>query len=361
MSIQVIESAEWKRYNANTRDSNVGDCVKRALTIAYSMDYDEVSKELNRIKRKYNKSAYNLTSVYYKFVEARGSSFKKLLKDNPVTVEEMCDMYPEGTYLLEVGEKPGKWTTHLCVIVDGILFDSWDSRKWYVDRWATVSTTSTPVFEFKLKDMYEEIKAGILPQLQKLSDKWTKIYPCSLEIPRAIFYDRYTCEITVTLHFSELPPEDSGYSRSKSWGHLITLKGNPRLDEEENIRSLIKKTYQKIYDWSYNVLRAIKDAIGASQIQVDKDVKRRWLSSEEKRILMHLPEWCRGRITELNYNENSYLWDGPKYEAYLAALPDDPYIDSRGDSVRFEADTLKELKDQINYYKEDFSRFNYEY
>ena len=46
-----ILAAILKRYNANTRDSNVGDCVKRSLSVAFRTDYDEVSRELNRIKR----------------------------------------------------------------------------------------------------------------------------------------------------------------------------------------------------------------------------------------------------------------------------------------------------------------------
>ena len=46
---RYISSADYVNYNANSRGNNVGDCVKRALSMAFDMDYNQTSKELNEL------------------------------------------------------------------------------------------------------------------------------------------------------------------------------------------------------------------------------------------------------------------------------------------------------------------------
>ena len=75
---------------------------------------------------------------------------------------------------------------------------------------------------------------------------------------------------------------------------------------------------------------------------------------------MNLPEWCRKYIKYVEYDPN-LTFQNDKYEVTMKALPDDPYADKRGDSVYFYADTLTELKRDLEYYRTDYARFNYEY
>ena len=73
---------------------------------------------------------------------------------------------------------------------------------------------------------------------------------------------------------------------------------------------------------------------------------------------MKFPEWCRKYITD--------FWDyGPseqfdRYYLELEALPDDPR-GKRDNRVRFRADTLRELRLDLEAYREDFSRLDYDY
>jgi len=374
MSIQAIESAEYRRYNANTRDASVGDCVKRALTIAYSMDYDEVGKELNKIKRSIGASGYNLTSVYYRFCKARGNTFKPIAVNRdrylpnidpnaPIKVSDICDNIAEGTYLLEVSEKPGKYTTHLCAVVDGTLYDSWDSRDWYVDKWAIVTEGPTEFYDLECRDIMDDIDSYLVGYLTKLESKYSEL-EISFSLGNSQRWDRYTYEILFFLRFNQFPPNSSKYSRSKTWGHEITVKLNPRMSLEDNSQILKKKIAQKIYDWVYNVTKDVKDAIESEKFDWGNSKygsRGRWYN-EEKKLIMNLPEWCRSLISVVDINNNVNEWSGGyKYEVVMDALPDDPHIKDRGSDVSFYADTFRELKNQIQSYKEDYSRYNYEY
>ena len=370
MLLQKIESAEWKNYNANTRDARVGDCVKRALTIAYSMDYDEVSKELNRIKRINGKSAYNLTSVYYKFCEARGNKFQPISvnrdryfpdlgSNEPIQVADVCDTLQEGTYLLEVSKKPSKYTDHLCVVVDGKLYDSWDSRKWYVDKWSIVTTVTTDVFDIRWQDISDIIDEYLLTYLNKLESKYSD-YSVSFQLGNPEHVNRYTYELVCFLRFAEFPPQSSKYHRCKTWGHRVTVKLNPRMNEDTNCSILQKKISQKIYDWVYNVIKDVKDAKATEEFDWSDSQLGHYHSSDDKKLIMNLPEWCRKYIKYVEYDPN-LTFQNDKYEVTMKALPDDPYADKRGDSVYFYADTLTELKRDLEYYRTDYARFNYEY
>lgn len=55
---QLIYGA-FKRYNANTKDINKGDCSARAMSLAYGLDYDAVYNELKKLQKSKNRSAYN--------------------------------------------------------------------------------------------------------------------------------------------------------------------------------------------------------------------------------------------------------------------------------------------------------------
>lgn len=44
--ITVLNEMSWVSYNANKDDKRKGDCTIRALSLAYDIPYEKVSKEL---------------------------------------------------------------------------------------------------------------------------------------------------------------------------------------------------------------------------------------------------------------------------------------------------------------------------
>ena len=73
---------------------------------------------------------------------------------------------------------------------------------------------------------------------------------------------------------------------------------------------------------------------------------------------MKLPEWARSRTSYFRTDGDPEYED--KFKLYIDALPDDPRAESDPE-VAFAADTLRELKDQLADYKDNYLRFNYDY
>lgn len=370
-----ISAAQIKYYNANTRNASVGDCVKRALCIAFGMDYDEVSTELNRIKRAGSHSAYNITPVYSKFMKLHGGHTFKVMQaivspytgeEVPAkcTVDQFCDAFPTGTYILEVGEK--NYSDHLCCCVDGVLYDSWDSRENKVFRYSCIKEGTTELPDGTADNIISRIQDYVIDYINALPSKMKmdQVIPCYFTMGSGFSrYNKYTYVVTIIIVFEQLPPESSKYHRSYKWGHELTIKANPTFDDEKNYKVLTGKIKQKLYDWVYNIRKDIKDAIESESFDWSeaKFVGRRYkYYSDEKKLIMNLPDWCRKLITNLYINDNPNRYgNGYKYEMYMDPLPEDPHPE-RGE-VGFYADTLTELKDQLASYKKNGARYNYEY
>lgn len=354
--VQQPITADLKYYNANTRDSDTGDCVKRGLSVAYSMDYDAVSSELNRIKRDLGYSQFNIGPVFQTFMSRRGDDFITVPESEQVSADEFCNQNPKGVYVVLVGKSISSHSSHLAAIVDGTLFDSWNSLDWYVKKYSKISQGKSEVYDIDRLtglDAAKEVAAAIDEYIKNnLSKKIPNCMQIYLE-PSVEQDDKYTYEIFITCKFGDVPDYSRWRSNSRI-GHKIIMKFNPRMPMEENITSLIKKCKQKAYDWVYNTKAEILDAEKLERIGVN----RHFYTNERGNgtILGKLPEWAIPLIERI-WDNGDY---GDRYEVDMEALPDDPrYEDNR--EVTFYANSLKELKDQLEWYKADYSRINYDY
>lgn len=115
-----------KYYNANTRHVQTGDCVKRALAVAFRRDYDEVSRSLNRIKNAINAPRFNSMSVIRQYLSSEGVSLENAPQPY-LTVAEFAESVLSGTYLCLTGNENKTAITHMLCIVDSDVYDSWDS------------------------------------------------------------------------------------------------------------------------------------------------------------------------------------------------------------------------------------------
>lgn len=113
-------------YNPHPQQKIVGDCVKRALTKASGLTYQEVSNELNRIKREIGASSYASNSVWQAYVDKNLKGIKISFpaeKGKPrMNGERFCQEHPTGTYILNMAK-------HLACCVDGVIYDTWDSSE----------------------------------------------------------------------------------------------------------------------------------------------------------------------------------------------------------------------------------------
>lgn len=116
----------YKFYNPHPQQKIVGDCVKRSLTKASGLTYQEVSNELNRIKREIGASSYASNSVWQAYVDKNLKGIKISFpaeKGKPrMNGERFCQEHPTGTYILNMAK-------HLACCVDGVIYDTWDSSE----------------------------------------------------------------------------------------------------------------------------------------------------------------------------------------------------------------------------------------
>jgi len=354
--------AGLKRYNANTRDADVGDCVPRGISLALGKDYDEVRRDLNRIVRRYYPgSAFNYSIVFYRYLKDTANVTFSNYPDKGVTEGEFCEKYPQGTYLLLTGDKKkaanGR-STHLVCIIDGDIYDSWDSTDYVVVQWAKVKGEKTTLNEVTYEDILDDLMDNLRPYAEKLSNsfKWGTIrFNESYFEP---FYDgkkyghrdKYTFELMLTADLGEVP-EDTDYRSNISYGHTFIIKMNPSFDAAENLASLTKKIKQKMYDWVYEIRKDLNDAEKSSSFEFNPKFRG---NRKDRKAVMNLPEWFRPLVTAID-TEGYY---GYKYEVYFTPLPDDP--NHRKDlHLHLKADTLSDLKEMIQIYGDSYDIVEY--
>ena len=108
-------------YNPNPTGRNVGDCAIRAISKALNVDWEEAFMLVA-------KNAYLMgdmpssNSVWGALLRQNGFYRTTIPDSCPdcYTAEEFCQDHPKGTFVLGFG-------SHVATVVDGNLYDSWDS------------------------------------------------------------------------------------------------------------------------------------------------------------------------------------------------------------------------------------------
>ena len=104
----------WKYYNANVLGHSVNDCVVRAISKAQGKTWDETYEELSDIAQL---EGILLDDV--NFVEEYLDKRYKRTCHYSKTVGEFAKEHKRGTYLITM-------EGHITVIIDGIIYDTFD-------------------------------------------------------------------------------------------------------------------------------------------------------------------------------------------------------------------------------------------
>jgi hypothetical protein len=111
----------YKYYNPNPVGRSVGDCAIRALSKALDLTWEEA----------YVRAAANgyllcdmpsSNSVWGSVLREKNFARETLDCPDCYTAEDFCNDHPKGTYVLGFG-------THVATVVDGTIYDSWDSSQ----------------------------------------------------------------------------------------------------------------------------------------------------------------------------------------------------------------------------------------
>lgn len=111
----------WIEYNPNPVGRFVGDCAVRALTAALQMDWDDVHELLSYNARMMGDMP-NADSVWGATLRQHGFRRKAIPNSCPdcYTAEDFAKDHPFGIYVLGFGG-------HVSTVIDGDIYDSWDS------------------------------------------------------------------------------------------------------------------------------------------------------------------------------------------------------------------------------------------
>ena len=110
-------------FNPNPAGRRVGDCAVRAVAKALDTDWETAYAKI--VRNGFMMSDMpSSDSVWGSVLRANGFSRHAIPDSCPFcyTVDMFCADHPEGTYVLGFGG-------HTATVVDGNLYDSWDSSQ----------------------------------------------------------------------------------------------------------------------------------------------------------------------------------------------------------------------------------------
>lgn len=363
MIMKTNVTEEIKYYNANVNDKSTGDCVIRSLSLAYNIDYRSVRSELHKIRRDNNFYQWNIKQNYEIFIKNHGYKEYKDIASENLTEEQFAANNQDGTYLLVVGKsKDSNNHSHMVCIIDGDIYDSWNSTGWYVKYYYTVTGDRADISEDSSETMQELGKYAVsfyekvFIEYENKFAEYAKLDNTTLDIDRDPGVGQYGIYISAMYKYRF-------HNRNHYEDCDLKYKFTPRSTTDEKRNIINKMTVNFIKHFFKNQQKYIDEIIDAEQFDEYGPAERSFFG-KERDLLIKLPLWCHKLVTYIDVdsrsNRDRSYWGGSKYQVVMKALKDDPRAEE-APSVYFYADSLGELIRDINGYRKNYSRFNYDY
>ena len=113
----------WIEYNPNPAGRRVGDCAIRAVAKALGIDWENAYALI--AKNGYNMGDMPSSNSVWGAVLRQNGFYRTAIPNtcpDCYTAEDFCHDHPYGVYVLGFG-------THVATVVDGDIYDSWDSSQ----------------------------------------------------------------------------------------------------------------------------------------------------------------------------------------------------------------------------------------
>ena len=111
----------YELYNPNPMKRNVGDCSVRAISKALNTDWE--TAYITIMLSGYAMCDMPSSDAVWGAVLRKNGFYREAVPDrcpDCYTAEDFCIDHPNGTFVLAFGG-------HVATVVDGVLYDSWDS------------------------------------------------------------------------------------------------------------------------------------------------------------------------------------------------------------------------------------------
>lgn len=111
----------YSQFNPNPQGNRVGDCVIRAISKALNQTWEQTYIDLS-LQGYLMGDLLSSNAVWGAYLKGKGFVRDIVSNDCPecYTINDFCNEYPQGIYVIGTG-------SHAVCVVDGVLYDSWDS------------------------------------------------------------------------------------------------------------------------------------------------------------------------------------------------------------------------------------------
>ena len=342
----AISAAELIHYNANSAGRSTGDCVKRSLSLAFDVPYVEMSKELIAKMKEKRSDHWNVQSVYNDVIAAHGGLGPVTLTEPRGTLEEFVDNNcQEGTWLVATGSKPTR-SNHIVCVIDGKIYDSWDSSQEYAIRYYTIKNPPKRSFtDININDYQQEIEETVASVGNALIMKYPWYEYLRLFDASYIRYrnNQYKATIKLELKLKPRPYKEETTRYYFDFSVVFT----PSTTEEE-AHKIIKQTIKiRLYDRLYSVNQQEKKLEEAFEVRGKATSKLDgvWLSTQEQRFLNSLPGRIQGIIEWIDIER-----PGQYSDSYRVRVT--PQHGESEDYIRLYAVDAREMRELIDHYIE---------
>ena len=356
-----VRAAELKRYNANSRGTNTGDCVKRSISLAFSISYNEAGKLLNAKMHELHRNEWNIPQVFFPVIQELGGSDKIFVKDLKLTVGQFADSVaePDKNYIIASGKTLGR-TTHMVCIRDNVIYDSWDCRDYYVTWYSIINAASVRPIQDRnphdFSDIAIEAEKAVEAEINKYADKHDiKIDFTDVEGLGHDYKIKVSCLIILD--------KDNISEKKRKYTFDILIVVEPTLPNDELEEFVLKTAKQRAYDrmWSVNEqekkLKEAKEIADAAGL-ADVNGYKYYLTPQEEKFVNSLPGWVKPLITFVDIQRPNYYSDS--YQIKLNLLPDDDLHPDLTEYV-FEGFNASEIREQLDIYKKKHELMGIDY
>ena len=114
--------AHWKQFNNNPSQRAVGDCAVRAVSLALNVDWERAYALMaNAGFQMADMPSSN--AVWGSVLRMHGFARRSIPDECPdcYTIGNFADEHGKGLFVVGTGN-------HVATIIDGAVYDSWDSR-----------------------------------------------------------------------------------------------------------------------------------------------------------------------------------------------------------------------------------------
>ena len=355
-----VTAAGYVEYNANNRGTRTTDCVARAISLAFEKPYHTVIQDLNNMSKQIRTPfgtggylSYKTSPVYRKLIKNYGGGQAVREEDKPL-LTEWADNHPSGTYILEV-MSIHNWADHLVCVIDGVIYDSWDSRDSKVDAYIPIENASHEFTD--IKDSLDRLAIDGQDDINELAQKYIAKY----NIPDAWFslYDVYTRGYSI--HYGCRLTVLANSENAKIYRWKMSVVYTPTTSVEEAEKKLHEVIKVRMYDRFYEVSKKISGMSEGYDLYAKSGhspITDRWMDKREERFYNTLPAIIRPFVEFLQIRNPGQYHDS--YSVKIKPLPGDPRFQKDG-GFWLDAYDSDIMKDMIKRYIDKYEREGEDY